>query len=277
MIPAILFALALVPGLQDEGGVRTPEMDPNRNPVNIAKEFPKINRKADAVLRQLRSFTAAVKQANREEKLSLEGSLKAKLIKGKLWVLMETADHPGGWAQENIAGKKITQLWPAEKTCRRIDYKRNRKAWPIELFYATQYRPSNLAKDYTIKPVQIASEYRKVNRKADDAPGDDPLLKKAKQFENPDGEKQGLRKSGPDPKIYHAVDLVPRSASLRETFTRARLWFHYKTFLLHRVEIHRTVDGAPALSSTLTGYKTGVELDNGEVMIKTTGWKKKSE
>ncbi len=258
-------------------GLRTPEKDPHQNRVDLAKEFSRINRKADAVLKQLRSFSAEVTQKNHETGVSLEGALKAKLIKGKLWVLFSVADHPEGWSQENIAEKKVTELWPSEKTYRRVDYKRNRKAFPIELFYALQYRPSKLSKDFTLRPFQIAADDHKLDKGADHAPEDDPLLKKAKKFENPQREDSGLRGTGPDPKIFHGVDLEPRSATLRDSMARVRIWFHFKTFLISRIEVYRSPDASPVFVSDITGYKVGGEFKNSEILIKTIGWKKKSD
>ncbi len=276
LLPLFLFSLF---GFQEPSGegLRTPDKDPHQNSVDLVKEFSKINRKADAVLKQLRSFSASVTQENRETGVSLQGDLKAKVLKGKLWVLFSVEDHSGGWSQENIAEKKVTKLWPSEKIYRRIDYKRNRKAFPIELFYATQYRPSKISKDFTVKPLQIASDYRKVDKGADHAPEDDPLLQKAKKFEKPQREDQGLRMTGPDSKLFHVVDLVPRSATLRERMARVRIWFHYKTFLISRVEVYRTLDASPVFLSKLTEYKVGIELKTGEVLIKTIGWKKKPD
>jgi len=273
-----LFLLSLF-GFQEPSGegLRTPDKDPNQNSINLGKEFSKINRKAEAVLKQLRSFSASVTQESQEAGTSLQGELKAKFIKGKMWVLFSVGEHSGGWSQENIAEKKVTELWPSEKVYRRIDYKRDRKAFPIELFYAMQYRPSKLSKDFTIHPRQVASDYHKIDKGVDHAPEDDPLLQKAKKFENPQREDQRLRTTGPDSKLFHAVDLVPRSATLREKIARVRIWFHYKSFLISRVEVYRTLDAPPAFLSKLTEYKVGIELKTGDVLIKTIGWKKKPD
>lgn len=99
LLPLFLFSLF---GFQEPSGegLRTPDKDPHQNSVDLVKEFSKINRKADAVLKQLRSFSASVTQENRETGVSLQGDLKAKVLKGKLWVLFSVEDHSGGRLQD---------------------------------------------------------------------------------------------------------------------------------------------------------------------------------
>lgn len=277
---AVVMALALLAqGNPQDGGIKTPDMDPyKKNQIDPVKEFPNIQVQAEAVMKELKAFSAkAVKfheiDMGQGKDVQFEGSLRAKRIKGEMWALIETPKDPDKCLQRNAVNLKITELWPEAKEFRRTDFAKRKDAFPIETLLAWQYQPTKYKADFEVKLVRLALKYKVGDAKYDKPPTDDPFAKEAEKFEKDKPNLDQTGGDGPDANIHHLLELTPKDKKLKEAIHSILLHVHFRSYLLSLIEVKYSEDGAHVLKVSLVEPKPGGDWKDEEIMIKTEGWK----
>lgn len=276
---AVVVALALLAqGNPQDGGIKTPDMDPyKKNQVDPAKEFPVIQSQAEAVIKDLKVFSAKSVtfhevDMGQGKDIKIEGTLRGKRIKGEMWALLETPKDPA-CPMKNACNLKVTELWPEPKEFRRTDFSKLKDQFPIETFLAWQYQPSKYKDAFEIKLVRLALKYKVGDAKFDKPPSDDPFAKKADEFEKDKPAVDQTGGSGPDANVHHVFELIPKDKKLKANVQSITVHVHYRSYLFSQIEVRYSEDGSHTLTVSLVEPKPGGEWKDEEIMIKTEGWK----